>query len=55
MYLIFADDYIINKGFELFGQLTKEESEQYYRLGYLNKIYSARTESGKETPLFWII
>ncbi|MCK4370802.1 MAG: hypothetical protein KAW03_07025, partial [Candidatus Lokiarchaeota archaeon] len=55
VYLIFADDYIINKGFELFGQLTKEESEQYYSLGYLNKIYSARTESGEETPLFWII
>ena len=55
VYLIFADDYIINKEFELFGQLTREESEQYYSLGYINKIFSAKTLKGEEIPIFWII
>ncbi|MFX1470132.1 MAG: hypothetical protein ACFFB8_15885 [Promethearchaeota archaeon] len=55
VYIIFADDYIINKGFELFGQLTNEELEQYYKLNYINKVCSAKSINGKETPLFWII
>ncbi|MFX1314678.1 MAG: hypothetical protein ACFE9T_02350 [Promethearchaeota archaeon] len=55
VYLIFDDEYIINKGFELFGQLTKEQEEQYYSLDYLNKIYSSRTENGEETPIYWVI
>ncbi|MFX1463065.1 MAG: hypothetical protein ACFFBF_08425 [Promethearchaeota archaeon] len=55
VYIIFADDYIINRGFELFGQLTDEELEQYYNLTYINKICSAKSINKKETPLFWII
>ena len=55
VYLIFEDDYIINRDFELFGQLTQEESDQYYKLGYINKIYSTKIDNGKITPLFWII
>ena len=55
VYLTFVDDYIINKGFDLFGELTEEEIEQYYNLKYINKIYSAKTNDGEETPLFWVI
>ncbi|MFX1409377.1 MAG: hypothetical protein ACFFA6_03430 [Promethearchaeota archaeon] len=55
VYIIFADEYIINKGFELFGHLTKEQEEQYYSLDYLNKICSSRTKNGEETPIYWVI
>ena len=46
---------IVNKGLDLFGELTEEEIEQYYNLKYINKIYSAKTNDGEETPLFWVI
>ncbi len=55
MYIIFEDDYIIDKGFELFGRLTPEQSEEYYNLVYLNKICSSKTEDNREIPLFWVI
>ena len=55
VYLIFAESYIINKGFELFGQLSHDELEEYYNLYYLDKICSSKTEGGAETPIFWVI
>jgi len=55
VYIIFDGIYIINKDFELFGQLTDEEEEIYYTLDYLNKICSSMTENGEETPTFWVI
>ena len=55
VYIIFEDDYIIDKGFNLFGCLTPEEREQYYGLDYLNKICSSKTVFGKEVPLYWVI
>ena len=55
VYLLFAESYIINKGFELFGQLSQDELEEYYSLNYLNKICSSKTEGGAETPIFWVI
>ncbi len=55
VYIIFENDYIIDKGFELFGRLTPEETEEYYNLSYLNKICSSKTEDGLEIPLYWVI
>ncbi len=55
VYIIFAGEYIINKGGDLFGQLSKEELEEYYTLDYLNKILSSKTMKGVETPLYWVI
>jgi hypothetical protein len=55
VYIIFEADYIIGTGFDLFGQLTFEEIENYYSLDYLNKICSSKTENRKEIPLFWVI
>ena len=55
VYITFDGIYIINKGFELFGQLTDEEEEIYYTLDYLNKICSSMTQNGEETPIFWVI
>jgi len=55
VYIIFENDYIIDRGFELFGRLTPEETEEYYNLDYLNKICSSKTEDGIEIPLYWVI
>jgi exonuclease III len=55
VYIIFENDYIIDKGFELIGRLTPEETEQYYTLDYLNKICSSRSKTGIEVPLYWVI
>ncbi|MFX1569673.1 MAG: hypothetical protein ACFFCV_15035 [Promethearchaeota archaeon] len=55
VYIIFENDYVIDRGFELFGRLTPEETESYYNLNYLNKICSSKTESGIEIPLYWVI
>ncbi len=55
VYIIFAGEYPINKGGDLFGQLSKEELEEYYNLDYLNKIFSSKTMKGVETPLYWVI
>ena len=55
VFILFADDYIINKGFDLFGRLTEDELEEYYTLDYLNKICVSSTKDGKELPLYWVI
>ncbi|MFX1363514.1 MAG: hypothetical protein ACFFCE_10875 [Promethearchaeota archaeon] len=55
VFILFADDYIINRGFDLFGHLSEEEREQYYSLNYLNKICVSSTEEGREIPLYWVI
>jgi hypothetical protein len=55
LYLLFSEEFVVNKGFELFGRLSEEESEEYYTLPYLNKICSSRTAAGSEIPLFWVI
>ncbi|MFW9827347.1 MAG: hypothetical protein ACFFEY_07150 [Candidatus Thorarchaeota archaeon] len=55
VYILFEADYIIGSGFNLFGQLTSEEIENYYSFEYLNKICSSKTENGNEIPLFWVI
>jgi len=55
VFILFADDYIINKGFDLFGRLSEDELEEYYSLDYLNKICVSSTKDGKELPLYWVI
>lgn len=55
VFILFADDYIINKGFDLFGSLSGEDREEYYSLNYLNRICISSTEDGREIPLFWVI
>ena len=55
VYIVFENDYVIDRGFELFGRLTPEETESYYNLNYLNKICSSKTESGIEVPIYWVI
>ncbi len=55
VYIIFEGDYVINRGFELFGGLTPKENEEYYSLSYLNKICSSTTKNGENIPLYWVI
>jgi hypothetical protein len=55
VYIIFENEYVIDRGFELFGRLTPDEIEKYYTLDYLNKIYSSRSENGVDVPLYWVI
>ncbi|MFX1500603.1 MAG: hypothetical protein ACFFDH_06525 [Promethearchaeota archaeon] len=55
VFILFADDYIINKGFDLFGHLSEEVREKYYSLNYLNKICVSSTEEGIEIPFYWVI
>ena len=55
VFILFADEYIINKGFDLFGRLNEDELEEYYTLDYLNKICVSSTEDGREIPLYWVI
>jgi len=55
LYIIFAGEYIINKGDELFGHLTEDELNIYNNLNYLNKIFSSKSKKGNEIPIFWVI
>ncbi|MHA1294366.1 MAG: hypothetical protein ACTSQJ_17110 [Promethearchaeota archaeon] len=54
-YIILDDFYFLNLGWETYGELSQKEMDQYYDMNYLDKTYSARTESGEETPYFWVI
>ncbi len=55
IYLLLSDYYLITSGSSLFGELTPEEIEQYYNQNYLNRIFSAKSENGENTPIYWVI
>jgi hypothetical protein len=55
VYVILTDEFLLISSLELFGRLTNEEMEMYYRLNYLNKIFSSKTANGKDIPLYWVI
>lgn len=48
------DQYYLNDDWETYGYLDEEDWEAYYDANYLNKIYSAKSESGKETSYYWV-
>jgi hypothetical protein len=49
------DQYYLNQEWTTYGYLDEEQKEEYYELKYLNRIYSAKSESGKENPYYWVI
>jgi hypothetical protein len=53
--LIITDIFLLVSGFELIGQLNKEEIEMYYNLTYLNRICISKSEKGESTPYYWVI
>ena len=55
VYLIVTDEYLLLSSLALFGSLTSEEMEMYYRLNYLNKIVSSKAENENEIPIYWVI
>ena len=55
VYLILTDYYLIVEGNVFFGQLTAQELEQYYELNYLNRIFTSKSETGEELPIYWVI
>ena len=55
VYITLDDFYYLNTGWEVYGRLNQEEFEKYYNLSYINKIYSSKSELGKEYPLYFVI
>jgi hypothetical protein len=53
--LILSDYYLLLEGITFFGELTSEEIERYYKLTYLNRIFTSKNEKGEETPYYWVI
>ena len=49
------DQYYLNNGWETYGYLSEDDKQDYYEAHYLNKIYSAKTESGEENSYYWVI
>ncbi|MFX1338414.1 MAG: DUF6056 family protein [Promethearchaeota archaeon] len=49
------EQYFKHEGWETYGYLDKEDIQAYYDANYLNKIYSARSENGKENAYYWVI
>ncbi len=55
VYLFLSDYYLLPSGSSLFGRLTNEQVAAYYNLTYLNKVFSAKLETGVELPIYWVI
>jgi hypothetical protein len=53
--LILPKEYYLAFSWQFFEELTEEETESYYNLNYLNRIFSAKGEDGEETPYYWVI
>jgi hypothetical protein len=53
--LILPKEYYLAFSWQFFEELTEEETEAYYNLNYLNRIFSAKGEDGEETPYYWVI
>ncbi|MFX1258455.1 MAG: hypothetical protein ACFFAN_11385 [Promethearchaeota archaeon] len=49
------DHYYLAEDWQTYGELSEEEMEEYYELGYLNKIYSCKDENGETTTYYWVI
>lgn len=55
VYLLLSDYYLLPSGSSLFGRLDSDQVEAYYNLDYLNRIFSAKLESGEDQPIYWVI
>jgi len=49
------DQYYKNDEWDTYGYLDEEDKEEYYEADYLNRIYSAKSESGEENSYYWVI
>ena len=55
VYITLDNQYYLYLEWEVYGWLTIEQMEKYYSLTYINKIFSSKSELGKENPLYWVI
>jgi len=55
VYIMLDDFYFLNLGWDVYGQLTEDQMEEYYNMEYLDRIYNSKSESGEESPLYWVI
>jgi len=55
VYLFLSNYYLLPSGSSLFGSLTNEQVAAYYNLTYLNRIFSAKLETGEDLPIYWVI
>ena len=49
------DQYYKNDEWDTYGYLDEEDKEEYYEAEYLNRIYSAKSESGEENSYYWVV
>ncbi|TXT58257.1 MAG: hypothetical protein BAJALOKI3v1_1380002 [Promethearchaeota archaeon] len=55
VYITIDEQYYLNIELKPYGYLSEEQLQQYYRLRYINKIYSSKAQGGDENPLYWVI
>ncbi|MHA1671592.1 MAG: hypothetical protein ACTSV5_13620 [Promethearchaeota archaeon] len=55
VYLIVSKHYYNAFSSSFFSDLSDEEVEAYYHLNYLNRIFSSKSYSGEDIPLYWVI
>jgi hypothetical protein len=55
VYLFLSNYYLLPSGSSLFGRLSTKQVAAYYNLTYLNRIFSAKLETGEELPIYWVI
>ncbi|MHA1723728.1 MAG: hypothetical protein ACTSXH_02670 [Promethearchaeota archaeon] len=55
VYVVVDNFYFLNVGWQVYGQLSNEQLEQYLDLDYLNRIQSSRSINGQGTSYYWVI
>jgi hypothetical protein len=53
--VILPKNFYLPFSWQFFDEISAEETEAYYNLEYLNRIFSAKEEDGEETPYYWVI
>jgi hypothetical protein len=55
IYLLVSKHYYNAFSSSIFSELSDEEVEEYYHLNYLNRIFSSKSYTGEDSPLYWVI
>ena len=55
VYLLVSKHYYTAFSSSIFSELSDEEVEAYYHLNYLNRIFSSKSYTGEDSPLYWVI
>ena len=55
VYLLVSKHYYNAFSSSIFSELSDEEVEAYYHFNYLNRIFSSKSYTGEDSPLYWVI